>query len=185
MKRFIIYGLAAVALVFFLAVAHYSIKEVIYNFSGNKPVPVSAKPSEQVGKFVSIKGKVFGSRVARVSHQGIEMYFYPVEGHANKLYVVTDGEQLPGEMIMGKTLMTGELKELSRIPFARSAYKDLGLKDQSGAIYYAIKVGKTPNPSLVYTYGISLLLIAVFMIPVFYEIKLMRKKSSAPVSMCA
>jgi len=170
---------------FFIAVAHYSLKEVVYNFSSTSPVPVGSNMSEQLGKFVTVKSKVFGSRVARVSHEGIEVYFYPVEGYDNQLYVVTDGNPLPGEMILGKTNMTGELKELSRIPFARSVYKDLGIKAKGESTFYAIKVGKVPNPRLIYTYGALLFVALLFFIPIYIEINKLRRKTAMPVGSCA
>jgi hypothetical protein len=174
MKRIILYITAGITAVFLIAVAHYSLKEAIYDLGNKNPVQLSSNISNELGKYVSVKSTIASSRLAHVGHQGIDMYFYPVNGFNKQLFIVTDGNKLPKEMIDGKTMITGQLMELSRIPFARSAYKDL--KTTPGTTYYAIKAGKAPNPRMIYTYIILLVIGSLFCIPIFMELKKARKE---------
>jgi hypothetical protein len=175
MKRIILYITAGITVVFLIAVAHYSLKEAIYDLGNKSPVQLSSNMSNELGKYVSVKSTIASNRLAHVGHQGIDMYFYPVNGFNKQLFIVTDGNKLPKEMIDGRTMITGQLMELSRIPFARSAYKDL--KITPGTAYYAIKAGKAPNPRMIYTYIILLVIGSLFCIPIFIELKKARKES--------
>ncbi|MBI4733917.1 MAG: hypothetical protein HY779_03745, partial [Rubrobacteridae bacterium] len=107
--------------------------------------------------------------VASLNHNGIDMYFYPMEGYGNRMFVVTDGKPLAKESIAGEKPIIGELKELSRIPFARSAYAELGIR--TGVKYFAVKEGKEPNPKMVLTYAVLLLIGSLFIIPIIMEVR--------------
>jgi hypothetical protein len=182
MKRVFIYLAVGVAALFLVAVAHYSLKEASYDLGSADPQPVNLNISQQVGSYVSVKGSVVESGVSHVGHEGIDMYFYPINGYGKHVFVVAEGNPLSKDMMSGKTAITGELKELSRIPFARSVYKDLGIKP--GVDYYAVKAGKTPNPKLIYTY-ISLLLIGgLFFIPLIIELKKVRRGTGVMIEAC-
>jgi hypothetical protein len=180
MKRIILYITAGITVIFLIAVAHYSLKEAIYDLGNKNPVTLSSNISNELGKFVSVKSTIADNRVAHVGHQGIDMYFYPVNGFNERLFVVTDGNKLPKEIIDGKNMVTGQLMELSRIPFARSAYKDLNTTP--GTTYYAIKAGKAPNPSMIYTYIILLIIGSMFCIPIFIELKKARRETTRPLN---
>jgi hypothetical protein len=180
MKRIILYVIAGITVVFLIAVAHYSLKEAIYDLGNKTPVKLSSNISNELGKYVSVKSTIASNRVAHVGHQGIDMYFYPVDGFNKQLFIVTDGNKLSKEMTGGRTEITGQLMELSRIPFARSAYKDL--KTAPGATYYAIKAGKAPNPRMVYTYIILLVIGGLFCIPIFIELKKVRRETRRPLN---
>jgi hypothetical protein len=184
MKRVIIYLIAGITALFLVLVAHYSLKEVIYNLGSADPKPVGSNISKQLDSYVSVKSPVANTGVAHVGHEGIDMYFYPISGYGKRVFAVTDGNILPLDIISGKTAAAGQLKELRRIPFASSAYKDLGIKP--GVEYYAIRVGKALNPRLIYTYAVCLLIGGLFFIPILIELKKARHiKTMVTAEACA
>lgn len=177
MKRIIIFMVAGITVIFLALVAHYSLKEIVYNLGDADPKPIGSNISEQLDGYITVKSPVANTGIAHVGHNGIDMYFYPISGFGKKLFVVTDGNTLSLDRISGKTAITGQLKELSRMPFARSAYEDLGVKP--GEKYYAVKVGKKPNPGLIYTYAVCLIIGVLFFIPILVELKKLRQKPLA------
>lgn len=160
----------------FLVAGRFASKEITYNLTGDRPERLDTKLSQPPGSYVWLQGRVQADKAVHLDRHGINMYFYPVSGYEGRVFVVSDGRPLPGNLLEGKANFSGQLKELERVPFARFAADKLNLRP--GVEYFAVNPGKKPDPNTVYLYGAFLAVGIAFAFPIAMEVNMRRTRAA-------